>query len=104
MLTHTAGGAVVNTYDFDGRPARIYKIRQSMTREPGLWVNADITVPGSPIQRLLTLTGENVATGTDGETLTGELNMCLDVPAGTVLQWDSQAGSYLLVLFELMGD
>jgi hypothetical protein len=101
ILTHSPVGVAVDTYDFDGNPAKIFLVQMSAFRLAGTSHYAYLTMADGTVVQLLQLGGAGAA---DGEVITESIVPCLTVPAGTVLTWNHGASFWnLLVLFELKG-
>lgn len=102
VLGHAPLGAATDTYDFDGKPARIYKVKLAAFRTASTSHYVYLTVPGANAVTLCAVGGQTAASGADGEVITDECNMCLDVPAGTVISWNHGASCwYFLLMYEL---
>jgi hypothetical protein len=98
VLTHQPVGAAVDTYDFDGSPAKIYLIQMSCFRKTGVSHRCYLTMQDGTVIQLLQLGG-----GTPEDVVLTEcVTPCLTVPAGTVFTWDHAASFYsLLMTFDL---
>jgi hypothetical protein len=104
VLGHAPIGVATDTYDFDGKKARIYKVKIQAYRTASTSHFVTLTVPGTNPIYIAGIGGQTAANaGIDGELLTDEINMCLDVPAGTVISWNHAASfMFFLLVYELM--
>ena len=101
IWTHSPGGNGADSYDFDGNPAHIYKIVASQIRTAGNLTVVYLTIPGIGILNLLQIYSQGVANPlTDGESQSEEVNLCIDVPPGAVLNWTHTGSTFLTVLFD----
>ena len=92
ILYHKPAASNTYSYDFDGMPAKILSVRLYGIRAAGRIQQAYLAFPGEATNiRLCHIQGETVADpATDGESMYDEINICLTVPAGTILYWESQ--------------
>ena len=101
IWTHAPGGNGADSYDFDGNPCHIIKVKASQGRSAGNLTVVYLTVPGVGIINLITLYSQGVANPLiDGESQSEEINLCADFPAGTVLNWTHTGSIFITCLFE----
>lgn len=98
-------GAGTETYDFEGKPARIKRAKLFGYRTAGQYSFFSITIPGFSAAIILAHTmSQTVANaGTDGEATKDEWKGCLTVPAGTVCRYQHGGDAWWgFIEFELL--
>lgn len=101
LLFHAPIGSATQTYDFDGKAARIKRLKIVNFRAASTSSYAYITINGVSVT-LVATGGQTAAAGNDGETISDEWKGCLTVPAGTVLSWNYTSCWFFLCEFELL--
>lgn len=102
LLHHAPVGSGSATYDFDGRAARIKRVKLVNFRAASTSSYAYITIGGVSVT-LVAVGSETVAAAaSDGETIADEWKGCLEVPVGTVFTWNYSSCFFMLLEFELL--